>query len=76
LGRWTVDFLWRRQRVIAETDFWTCHRGSVAWQDDHARDLDLRSAGYAVLRYTDEQLEKEPGRVIADIERELERAGR
>ncbi|HWO82710.1 MAG TPA: DUF559 domain-containing protein [Solirubrobacterales bacterium] len=76
IGRWTVDFFWARQRLVVETDFWTYHRGSVAWQDDHARDLDLRSAGYAVLRYTDEQLEGEPARVVADIERELERERR
>jgi len=71
LGRWTVDFLWRRQRVVVETDYWSYHRGSVAFHDDHARDLDLRSAGYAVLRFDDRQLENEPGRVIRDIEREL-----
>ena len=75
LGRWTVDFLWRRQRVIVETDFWSYHRGSVAWQDDHARDLDLRSAGYAVLRYTDRQLENEPERVVADVARALGMSG-
>ncbi|TMK58818.1 MAG: DUF559 domain-containing protein [Actinobacteria bacterium] len=67
LGRWTVDFLWRDQRVVVETDFWTYHRGSVAFQDDHARDLDLRSAGYTALRYDDTQLESEPDRVAADI---------
>jgi very-short-patch-repair endonuclease len=67
LGRWTVDFLWRRQRVVVETDFWTYHRGSVAFEDDHARDLDLRGAGYAVFRFTDRQLEKEPERVVADV---------
>ncbi len=22
LSRWTVDFLWRAQRVVVETDFW------------------------------------------------------
>jgi very-short-patch-repair endonuclease len=76
LGRWTVDFFWRRRCVIIETDFWAYHRGSAAWQDDHARDLDLRSVGYTVLRFTDLQLENEPERVIGDIERELEREGR
>jgi hypothetical protein len=76
LGRWTVDFLWRSQRVIVETDFWSYHRGSVAFEDDHARDLDLRSAGYTVLRFTDLQLENEPERVIGDVERELERGRR
>jgi hypothetical protein len=72
LGRWTVDFLWREQRVVVETDFWTYHRGSVAFEDDHARELDLRGAGYTVLRFTDEQLEKEPGRVVVDVARALD----
>src|SRR6188472_359542 len=65
LGRWEVDFLWRSQRVVVETDYWTYHRGSVAFEDDHARDLDLRAAGYTVLRFTDRQLEGEPERVVA-----------
>jgi hypothetical protein len=71
LGRWTVDFLWRAERLVVETDFWNYHRGSVAWEDDHARDLDLRAAGYSVLRFTDGQLEAEPERVVADVRREL-----
>jgi hypothetical protein len=74
LGRWTVDFLWRAERVVVETDFFTYHRGSVAFEDDHARDLDLRSAGYTVLRYDDTQLENEPGRVAADVARALQEA--
>jgi very-short-patch-repair endonuclease len=67
LCRWTVDFLWRTEQVVVETDFWGYHRGSVAFKDDHARDLDLRSAGYTVLRYDDAQLEDEPDRVAADV---------
>jgi very-short-patch-repair endonuclease len=67
LGRWEVDFLWREQRLIVEADFFTYHRGSIAFEDDYARDLDLRSAGYTVLRFNDTQLEEEPDRVAADI---------
>jgi very-short-patch-repair endonuclease len=67
LGRWEVDFLWRDQRLVVEVDFWTYHRGSVAFHADHERDLDLRAAGYAVHRFTDRQLETEPERVVADI---------
>jgi very-short-patch-repair endonuclease len=74
LSRWTVDFLWSSQRVVVETDFWTYHRGSIAFEEDHARDLDLRSAGYTVLRYDDTQLEAEPARVAADVTRALTRA--
>jgi very-short-patch-repair endonuclease len=71
LGRWEVDFLWREQRVIVEADFFAYHRGSVAWEDDHARDLDLHAAGYTVLRFTDTQLEGEPERVVAVIREAL-----
>jgi very-short-patch-repair endonuclease len=63
LGDWEVDFLWRSQRVVVETDYWIYHRGSVAFEDDHARDLDLHAAGYTALRFTDRQLEGEPERV-------------
>ncbi|HEY3492464.1 MAG TPA: type IV toxin-antitoxin system AbiEi family antitoxin domain-containing protein [Solirubrobacterales bacterium] len=76
LGRREVDFLWRSRRVVVETDHWTYHRGSVAFEDDHARDLDLRAAGYTVLRFSDRQLEEEPERVMAVVRAALEDAGR
>jgi very-short-patch-repair endonuclease len=67
LGRWEVDFLWRARRLVVETDTFTYHRGSVAFEDDHARDLDLRTEGFLVLRFTAHQLEEEPERVAADV---------
>jgi hypothetical protein len=76
LGRWEVDFLWREERLVVEADYWTYHRGSVAFEADHERDLDLRQRGYAVLRFTDRQLEAAPERVVADIRRELAAARR
>jgi hypothetical protein len=71
LGRWEVDFLWRLQRLVVEADTFTYHRGSISFEDDHARDLDLRQQGYAVLRFTDRQLEAEPERIAAEIRKEL-----
>jgi very-short-patch-repair endonuclease len=53
IGRHEVDFLWREQRLVIETDSYLYHRGSVSFEDDHVRDLDRRSAGYTVLRFTD-----------------------
>jgi hypothetical protein len=67
LGRWEVDFLWRAQRLVVETDSFAYHRGSIAFEDDHARDLDLRQQGYTVLRFSERQLEDEPARVTADV---------
>jgi very-short-patch-repair endonuclease len=71
LGRWEVDFLWREQRLVVEIDSFAYHRGSVAFQDDRARDLDLRSEGFTVLRFSERQLEEEPQRVAADVARAL-----
>ncbi|HEX8050511.1 MAG TPA: DUF559 domain-containing protein [Solirubrobacterales bacterium] len=71
LGRWEVDFLWREQRLVVETDSFLYHRGSVAFEDDHARDLDLRQGGFTVLRFTDRQVDNEPERVAADVARAL-----
>src|SRR5215203_5555930 len=58
----------RRGRLL------TTHRHNIpvtsvsrTFEDDHARDLDLRSAGYTVLRFDDKQLENEAGRVAADV---------
>jgi Protein of unknown function (DUF559) len=41
--------------------------GSVAFHEDRARDLDLRGAGFTVLRFDERQLEEEPERVAADV---------
>jgi hypothetical protein len=71
LGRYEVDFLWREEKLVVEADTFTYHRGSVSFEADHQRDLDLRSSGYAVLRFTDRQLETEPERIAADIRNEL-----
>jgi very-short-patch-repair endonuclease len=72
LGRWEVDFLWRSQNLVVEIDAWTYHRGSIAFEDDHARDLDLRQQGLTVLCFTDRQLEEEPDRVARGLSAQLD----
>jgi very-short-patch-repair endonuclease len=67
VGRWTVDFLWRRQRIAVETDFYDYHRGRVAFRDDRARELELRRQGFAVHRFSEEQVNEEPEEVAADL---------
>ncbi len=67
LGRWTVDFLWRVERVVVETDFYRYHRGRVAFQDDRQRDLDLRRRGFDVRRFSELQLNERPAEVAADL---------
>jgi hypothetical protein len=70
-GRWTVDFLWPRQRLAVETDSYRYHRGTIAFEDDHARDLDLRQRGFAVRRFTDRQIREEPALVVGDLREAL-----
>ncbi|HEY6731366.1 MAG TPA: type IV toxin-antitoxin system AbiEi family antitoxin domain-containing protein [Solirubrobacterales bacterium] len=75
LGRHEVDFLWHSVRLVVETDGFTYHRGAIAFEDDRARDLDLRAAGYTVLRFSGRQLDEEPGRVVGDVARALAEEG-
>lgn len=67
IGRWTVDFLWRAERLAVETDSYRYHRGRIAFQDDHARELDLRRRGFAVRRFDERQIDEESAKVAADV---------
>jgi very-short-patch-repair endonuclease len=67
VGRWTVDFLWREEGVAVETDYYDYHRGRIAFQDDHARDLDLRRRGFDVHRFSELQVNDRPAEVAADL---------
>ncbi len=67
VGNWTVDFLWPSRRVVVETGFFGYHRGSVAFEDDHQRELGLRRRGYTVRRFTGAQIRNHPAEVVADL---------
>jgi very-short-patch-repair endonuclease len=67
----TVDALWREQRVAAELDGHAGHSSAAAIVRDRRRDLRLRSAGLQVLRYTWAQITQEPGAVASDLRRAL-----
>jgi very-short-patch-repair endonuclease len=75
IGRMTVDFLWRAAGLVVETDSYVTHGGTVAFEDDRQRDLELRRRGYRVHRFSDRQLEREPAAVVADIRRALSEVG-
>jgi len=66
-----IDFYWPEQRLAVETDSWEYHRGSVAFEDDHARDLELRAHGITTRRYTGDQMEAAPEAVVADLREAL-----
>ena len=76
IGRWTVDFLWRKERVAVETDFFDYHRGKIAFQDDRRRDLELRRLSWDVKHFSEQLVNDEPQAVAADIAAALDRAAR
>jgi very-short-patch-repair endonuclease len=56
VGSFIVDFLWRDQRLIVETDGYRFHRGRSAFEADRARDIELKLRGYEVVRFTHRQV--------------------
>jgi hypothetical protein len=69
-----VDVVWRRQAVVVELDGQVAHGGSVSVERDRRRELKLRAAGWLVLRYSWQQVTREPGRVAADLRASLANA--
>jgi very-short-patch-repair endonuclease len=63
-----ADFLWRRQRLIIETDGHATHQ---AFERDRRRDQRLAVAGYRVVRFTWRQISHEPTRVASALRRLL-----
>ena len=59
-----VDFLWRNQRVVVEVDGFATHGTRQAFQRDRRRDQTLRLAGWSVVRFTWDDVTKEPRHVM------------
>ena len=66
-GRYEVDLLWPRQRVVVEADGSQFHSGPLAFERDRRRDRELVSAGYCVIRLTWDQVETEAESIMANI---------
>jgi len=64
-GRIEVDFLWPDHRLALEADSRDFHGTAAAFERDRWRDRELMRAGYAVLRVTSLQAERE-AEAIAD----------
>jgi very-short-patch-repair endonuclease len=67
VGPFLVDFLWRQQRLIVETDGYEHHRDRAAFEADRARDAKLSLMGYTVIRITWRQITGDPGGVAATL---------
>jgi very-short-patch-repair endonuclease len=58
VGPYTVDFVWRQERVVVETDTYRTHGGELAFEEDRQRDLWLAANGYEAVRVTDRRLRR------------------
>lgn len=65
-----VDLLWRRERCVVEIDGRE-HRSRRRFADDRNRDVRLQMDGYAVLRFTNEQVLTDIENVVGQMERFL-----
>lgn len=62
-----VDLMWPTERVVVELDG-PDHRGMLKYADDRRRDNALTVGGYAVLRFTNDEVTDDLSRVLAMIE--------
>ena len=74
VGPYAVDFLWRTQRLIVETDGYEFHSSRASFESDRARDRHLHTLGYVVLRFTYREVTNEPNTVLASLQAQLFRA--
>jgi very-short-patch-repair endonuclease len=75
VGPYLVDFLWRTQRLIVETDGYRAHGTRTAFERDRARDTDLLLSSYVIVRLTQRQITQRPAAVAASIRSLLSRGG-
>jgi hypothetical protein len=71
-----VDFLWRAERFVVETDGRAVHTTRHAFERDRRRDQRLMLADYQVVRFTWRQVTREPGRVAETVRTLLARRAR
>ncbi len=62
-----VDLMWQTERLVVEIDG-PEHRERTKYAADRRRDNGLLLDGFAVLRFTNEDVADDPQRVLATIE--------
>jgi hypothetical protein len=62
-----VDLMWAEERCVIELDG-PDHRERYKYADDRRRDNALVVAGFAVLRFTNDEVVDDPQRVLATVE--------
>lgn len=70
-----MDFLWPQELLVVETDGRQSHLTPRTFESDRERDATLAVAGFTVLRFTDRQMRRNPGRVADQVLSVLRRPG-
>ena len=60
VGPYEVDFLWREQNLVVETDEAATHLTPQDFEEDRHRDAHLSMLGFRTLRFTWRQVVYEP----------------
>jgi very-short-patch-repair endonuclease len=68
-----VDFVWPRWKLVVEVDGWDSHKTRTAFENDRARDEQLKLLGYEVIRFTWRRLRTHPAAVAATLRTLLRR---
>jgi len=71
LHGYSVDALWREQRLVVEVDGFRYHGGRNAFERDRAKGATPTAAGFDVMRVTWRQMEDEAYAVIARLAQAL-----
>jgi hypothetical protein len=66
-----VDAVWEDKRLVVELDSGSAHGTPARVDEDRRRDLELRRAGYRVVRYSWRQVFDEPAAVAEDLRAQL-----
>ena len=67
VGPYEVDFLWRDRGLIVEVDGYRHHGDRSSFERDRARDADLQSRAFRVLRFTYRQVTEDHSSVVAAL---------
>ncbi len=63
-----VDALWRRERLVVETDGRAFHSTTAAFERDRRRDAELQLVGWRVVRFTWRQVVGDPAGLAAVLQ--------
>jgi very-short-patch-repair endonuclease len=67
IGPYTVDFLWREQRLVVELDGYAYHSDRPTFTSDRTRDRYLQTRGLRTARVSDDELDRDAAAVADSI---------